>query len=87
MSLEMMTPECFVQIMKDKAAGKDQNVNETVFDDVGQQASHARGDQRAGGGHGNRGGITQHVEPDAMSLRQLAASKAAAFHFFQESGY
>ena len=31
--------------------------------------------------------VAQHVEPDAMSFRELAAAKACAFHLFQESGH
>ena len=82
-----MTPERLVQVVKDQRARQNQYVNETVLDHIGEQAAHARRDQRAGRGHGNRGVVAQHVQPDAMSFGQLAAAKASAFHFFQQPSH
>ncbi len=40
-----------------------------------------------GAGHHDRRVVAQHVEPNAMSFRELAAAKARAFHLFEQSGH
>src|SRR2546428_6560171 len=85
MSLKVVTTKSFVQVMKQKRAGKHQHVNKAVFDNVSQQTAHSRGNESPGAGHDNGRIIAKHVEPDSMSFRHLATAKTRALHFFQQT--
>ena len=47
MGLKVMTAQRLVQIVKDQRTGQNQHVNKSILNYVGQQPSHAGGDQRA----------------------------------------
>src|ERR1700730_3787642 len=85
MSLKVVTTKSFMQVMKEKRAGKHQHVNKAVFDNVSQQAAHSRGNQSPGARHDNGRIVAELFEPDSMSFRHLATAKTRALHFFQQT--
>ena len=81
----MISAQRFVYVVKQNGSGHDDHVNETIFDDVGEQTAHSRRNKISRSAKIDRRVIVEHIEPDAMRFRQLLCAKSRAFHLFQQS--
>jgi len=73
-----------VQVMKNVSASGNQYVYATVLYEVGDETSHAGGNQRAAQAHNHDGVLLQHLEPDLMGEREIAPLKRDVLHLVEQ---
>src|SRR4051812_18145749 len=84
MRLKVLAAERLVQVLKEHRARADHHVNEAILDDVCEQTPHTRRYERAVGGDDDGRVVAEHVEPDAVRLRELARAEARALHLLEQ---
>ena len=83
----MEPPHGLVDVMEKVGAGRDQAIDQSVFDEIHDQPAHPRGYHRPGHPHHDHDPVAEHVVPDLIGGGEIPSLERNTLHFLEQGSH